>query len=68
LNVPRWASADERDPAWPELKSQPLEPLGRAGEVASSQVAGAARRPLGRVRQADALAQHLELFRGLVQP
>ena len=54
--------ADEREPPRLELARDPLEPLGRAGEVAAAQVARAGRRSVRRVRDADALAQELELL------
>src|SRR5215211_5485754 len=46
---------DERQPARAQLERDPLEPLGRVGEVAAPQVAGSLRRPVGGVGQADAV-------------
>src|SRR5581483_10976476 len=49
--------ADEGDPLRPELVGEPLDP--GAVEVAAAQVARAGRRPVGGVRDADALLQQL---------
>src|SRR5207248_4807485 len=56
--------ADERDEARAQLDCEPLEPRRRVREVGAAQVARAARRPAGGVRQADAVAQRLELLVG----
>ena len=49
--------ADEADRARRELERDPLQPLGRAGEVGLAQVAGARRGAVGGVGDADARAR-----------
>ena len=56
--------ADEPDRARLELARDPLEPLGRAGEVAPAEVARAGRRAVGGVRDADPVVEQLELLGG----
>lgn len=53
---------DERDHERLELSGDSLEPLARAGEVVSAQVAAPARRPRCRVRQAEAELEHRPLL------
>ncbi len=59
--------ADESDHARPELAREGLEPLGAAGEVSGSEIAGAGRRPVGGVRDTDPERQQVELLGGLEQ-
>ena len=59
--------ADEPDRQRMQLEAQPFQPIGRPGEVPRAQVARARRRPQRRVRQADPVAQDLELLRGIDQ-
>src|SRR5206468_10819802 len=54
--------ADEADRARPELDGQPLEALCGAYEIARAQVARTRRRPEGGVREADPVAENLELL------
>ncbi len=58
--------ADEADRARLELERDPLQPLGRAGEVALAQVAGAGRRAVGGVGDADPELEQLELLARVV--
>src|SRR5204863_4223703 len=60
--------ADEADPRRTQLDGDPLEALRRVGEVRPAQVARSGGRPVGRVREADPLAQELELLVRLVEP
>jgi hypothetical protein len=60
--------ADEADRPRPQLERDPLEPLGRAREVAAAQVAGARRRPVRRVRDADPELEQLELLARVEEP
>lgn len=60
--------ADEADRLRPQLESDLLEPLRRAGEVALAEIAGAGRRSVGRVRDPDPELEQLELLARLVEP
>jgi hypothetical protein len=60
--------ADEPDRARAQLVGDPLQSRGRAGEVAAAEVARAARRAQGRVGDAVAELQQLELLGGLELP
>jgi hypothetical protein len=59
--------ADEPDRARLQVERDPLQPLRRAGEVALAQVAGAGRRAVGGVGDADAEPEQLELLLRLVE-
>ena len=50
-----------------ELERDPLQTLGRAGEVGLTQVAGAGRRAVRGVRDADPEPEQLELLARLVE-
>src|SRR5262249_9052040 len=59
--------ADEADPPGLELACELLEPLRRPCEVAAAQVARARRRAVRGVRDADSLAEELELLGRVVE-
>jgi hypothetical protein len=50
-----------------KLGGHTLEALGRAGEIAAAEVAGAGRRPVRGVRDADAQPEELVLLLGIEQ-
>src|SRR5204862_6452330 len=54
--------ADERDPGRLQLGCEALEALGGTREVRPPQVARPARRPVGGVREADAVLRRVELL------
>ena len=60
--------ADEADRARLQLERDPLQPLGRAGEVGLAQVARARRRAVGGVGDADPELEQLELLARVVEP
>jgi hypothetical protein len=54
--------ADEGDHARAQVAGDALQAVGRAGEVPAAEVAGAGRRPVGGVRDADAQGGQLVLL------